>query len=99
MLLLRRPGLTAVSATACPSETDLALGLLHVGDQALQLFLQLIAVELGEDVSLLDPRIVIDQDFADDAGHRSVDLVPFLGQQRAMSLDRQRAGNERHGAR
>ncbi len=79
----------AVSPTACPSETHLALGFLHVGHQALQLFLQLVAVELDEDVSLLDPRIVIDQDLADDAGHRRVDLVPFLGEQRAVPLDRQ----------
>ena len=43
------------------------------------------------------PRVVIDQDLADDAGHRRVDLVPFLGEQRAVALDRQGAGDERHG--
>ena len=33
----------------------------------------------------------------DDPGDRGVDLAPLLGQQRAVALDRQRAGDERHG--
>ena len=46
-----------ISSVSC-----LGLGLRLVGDQPLQLLLQLVAVELGHDVVLVDAVAVIDQD-------------------------------------
>ena len=46
----------------------------------------------------IDLSAVIDQDFGDDgAGDRRIDLVTFLGQERAMAFDGQAARDERHG--
>ena len=61
------------------SEAELALGLLPLGDQAVQLFLQVLAVELDDDVSLVHPLVVVQRHLRDDAGapvRRSCGVLP-----------------------
>ena len=52
----------------------------------------------SEQVPLLDAVAVVDEDLADlgPEHRRRVDLGSLLGQQRAVALDRERAGDERH---
>ena len=67
----------------------------QLGDQLLELLLQLVALELDEQVALVDPVAVLDGDVGDDPRHRGVGVRAVLGQQRAPPLDRQLPGDER----
>ena len=66
-----------------------------LGDQLLELLLQLPALEPGEHVPLADALAVLERDLDDDPGERGVGDPPLLGQERAAALDRQLPGDER----
>ena len=60
------------SFSACKSsEASLALGFLPLGDQAVELFLKFLALELDDDVSRVHPLIVVQRHRGDDAGARA----------------------------
>ena len=98
--VLGRPGvLDAFSTWMLEDELPGCAALSLLGDQLLELLLQLLAVEPGEQVPLLDALAVVDGDLDDDPGDRGVDVPPLLGQERAPALDRQLPGDERQDQR
>ncbi len=72
--ILARPQLLGLEA----ERGELAFGFLAVGDQAVELLLKVLAVELDDDVAGVHPLVVVEGHRRDDAGDGGVDLVPCL---------------------